>query len=73
MFLTDDELRELTKRTRPKAQATALDVMGIKYLRRGDGSLAVPNAHVEGLLGAAPDAKVKNPKQPNWSALANAT
>lgn len=31
--LTDDELRLLTQRTRPSAQARVLDALGIRYKR----------------------------------------
>ncbi len=40
-FLTDDEVRELTHRERPAAQARALDAVGIPYRRRLDGTLLV--------------------------------
>jgi hypothetical protein len=69
MFLTPDELRELTGKARSSAQARALRAMGIEHRARPDGSLAVSRLHVEGLLGGTAGAKVVVPKQPNWSAL----
>ena len=69
MSLTPDQLRELTVKSRPRAQARALRAMGIEHRVRPDGSLAVSRSHVEGLLGGAAGAKVVPPKQPNWSAL----
>lgn len=54
MFLTDDELFELTKKQRHPAQARALTAMGVTYRHRADGSLAVLKAHVEAVLGCAP-------------------
>lgn len=47
IWLTTDQLRELTDKVRPSAQARALDFMGIFYRKRPDGSLAVLSAHVE--------------------------
>ena len=41
MFLTNDALCFLTKRTKWTAQARALNAMGIPYRRRSDGSLVV--------------------------------
>ena len=69
MFLTPEELRELTGRKRPSAQVRALRTMGIEHRVRPDGSLAVSRSHVEGLLSGVVGDKVKPPKQPNWSAL----
>ena len=51
MFLTDEELLELTARQRCNAQARALAAMGINYKPRPDGSLAVLKSHVEEVLG----------------------
>lgn len=52
MFLTADELRQLTDKPRPSAQARVLDFMGIPYRRRPNGTLAVLRIHVEGLPAA---------------------
>jgi hypothetical protein len=41
MTLTKDQLIELTGKTRSNAQARELDHLGIKYLRRRDGSVVV--------------------------------
>lgn len=41
MILTDQELEELTGKSRHKAQAKVLDFMGIPYKVRPDGSLVV--------------------------------
>ena len=69
MFLTDDELRDLTGKARPSAQVRVLRAMGIEHRVRPDGSLAVSRSHVEGLLGGAAGVNVGTHKQPNWSAL----
>jgi len=56
MFLTSDELEQLTGRVRPAAQARALMQMGIPFLRRPQGARGrlpvVLRSAVEGLLPA---------------------
>lgn len=47
LCLTPEEIRDLTAKERPSAQARALDAMGILYRRRPDGTLAVLRAHVQ--------------------------
>lgn len=51
MFLTPEELVELTHRTRYGAQVRMLRAMGIEHRQRADGSVVVVRAHVEQLLG----------------------
>lgn len=46
-LLTEPELRELTHKQRPTAQARALRAMGIPHWRRPDGSLAVLRSAVD--------------------------
>ena len=41
LTLTPDELRQLTAKRRSDAQRRVLDAMGIRYMVRPDGSLAV--------------------------------
>lgn len=53
VILTDTELRELTRKQRPSAQARALDFMRIPYMRRHDGSLAVFRAHLDSAIPAS--------------------
>lgn len=40
-FLSDEEVREITRRARPRAQKTQLDQMGIHSRFRADGTLLV--------------------------------
>lgn len=54
MFLTPDELVELTGRKRVDAQARELNLLGIVFKPRSDGTLAVLKAHVEGEFGVLP-------------------
>ena len=51
MFLTADEVRDLTGKVRNQAQVAALRHMGIEHRVRPDGSVAVLRAHVESSLG----------------------
>lgn len=71
MFLSDEELHELTKRTRRGAQARALRAMGIEHRVRGDGSVVVLRAHVEQVFGVAlpKSTKPKPSAEPDWSAI----
>lgn len=70
MFLNDDELVALTKRTRSDAQIRALRFMGIEHKIRPDGSVAVLRAHVETTFGQTQlnGCNVKQ-VQPDWSAI----
>lgn len=72
MFLTDDEIAELTNRIHRKSQRTVLNALGIAYKIRPDGSLLVARAHVLKELGVAEDKKQAKEKEPNWGALAHA-
>lgn len=69
LFLTTDELRDLTGRTRRDAQASALRYMGIEHKIRPDGSVAVLRAHVEKLMGGENTASAPKDKEPNWAML----
>jgi len=68
MTLSPDELKELTHRCRPGAQARALRAMGIEHKVRPDGSVAVLRSHVEGQMGAPNDTRQPAAWEPNWSA-----
>lgn len=70
MFLTDDELHELTGRQRRDAQVKVLRFMGIDHKVRPDGSVVVLKAHVDKALGGTADKipKVKR-VEPNWSGV----
>lgn len=72
MFLTQNQLIELTGFKRSGAQLRALRYLGIEHKRRVDGSLVVLKAHVEQALGLLTTDKTLNkPKKatPNWSSL----
>lgn len=69
MFLTDDEIKELTGKSRRASQAKVLNSLGIVHKTRPDGSVVVLRAHVEAILGG----KIRQPDrpttEPNWQAL----
>lgn len=70
MFLTHEELIELTGRKVRSAQARALNLMGVTHRRRPDGSVAVLKSHVEKLL----DGNIENPVKdtewkPDWNTV----
>ncbi|MBI3712633.1 MAG: DUF4224 domain-containing protein [Burkholderiales bacterium] len=69
MFLTDDEIRELTRRVHHNVQSNTLSKMGIEHRLRPDGSIAVLRSHVESILSGKPDKKTKIITEPNWGAL----
>lgn len=64
MFLTLEELTELTGRRRSDAHRRALDSMGVQYKVRPDGTVAVLKAHVEALFSQSSH---KRKTAPNFS------
>jgi ATP phosphoribosyltransferase regulatory subunit HisZ len=51
--LSDAEIIELTNRRHRPKQIEALRSMGVRFLVRADGTIAVARAHVELLLGVS--------------------
>jgi hypothetical protein len=69
MFLSTDEVVNMTRRVQRAAQAKMLRSMGIEFKQRADGSLAVLRAHVEKEFGVAPERKTRVREfKPNWAA-----
>lgn len=68
MFLTDEEIQALTKRTRRAAQSRVLTFLGIEHKPRPDGSLVVLRSHVEAVLGSA-QTKPRRRTEPNFDAI----
>lgn len=67
MFLTTDELKELTGRSQPRAQIATLNMMGIEHRLRADGKVVVLRDHVAKVLGGV-ESKPKK-REPNWSLI----
>lgn len=60
MFLTEDEIADLTKKQRHSAQVRVLRGLGVEHKVRPDGSIVVLRTHAERLLGErAPKSKIK--------------
>lgn len=69
MFLSKDELRDLTNRIQYAAQIRTLRAMGIQHCVRPDGSIAVMRSHVEVLFGVQNRSGARAPVEPNWGAI----
>lgn len=67
MFLTVEELRELTGRVHLKAQVKALRAMGIEHRQRPDGSIVVLRAHFEQVLGIGVSSQARRKSAPDLS------
>lgn len=65
MFLTSEELRDLTHKKIPAAQIRALRTMGIDHKRRPDGTVLVLKAVIEKSFGLDEKQPKKRP-EPNW-------
>jgi hypothetical protein len=67
MFLSEEQIREMTGRVQHNAQAKMLRSLGIIFKTRADGTILVLRDHVEKELGGKIETKRK-PKefQPNW-------
>lgn len=72
MFLTPEELVELTHAKRRDTQIRALRMMGIEYKLRPNGTPAVLRSHVEKVFGGIQTEKpatLSERWEPNWAAL----
>jgi hypothetical protein len=69
LFLSADEVIELTKRQRHAAQRRALIGLGITFRVRRDGSLAVLRAHVEEMFGVQGRHSTPKEIEPDWDAM----
>lgn len=62
MFLTEDELTELTGKRQNAARIRVLNQLSVQHKIRPDGSIAVLRAHVERVFGE----KAAKAEQPAW-------
>lgn len=70
MFLTDEELYELTQRETSPAQVKQLRHMGIEHRVRADGSVAVLKSHIDKTFDGIADKPVKiEHAEPNWGGV----
>ncbi len=68
LFLTDDELQQLTGKKRHGAQFRALRQIGLECRQRPDGFPLVLRAHVEKELGYTGPSRQKQ-MEPDWEAV----
>ena len=72
MFLTPEELVELTHAKRRDTQIRALRMMGIEYKLRPNGTPAVLCSHIEKVFGgqSSQGKTISSERtEPNWAAL----
>jgi len=69
-LLTNDEIVELTNKTRRAAQRRVLASLGIKVTPRPDGTLIVARAHRDAALGLRKTVRtIEQAAIPNFNAL----
>lgn len=69
MFLTREEIKSLTGRTRPSAQIRWLRGNGIETMQRADGMPLVLRAAIVAKMGVASNKRHRGSIEPNWSPL----
>ena len=72
MFLSQEEIVELTGKKRRPAQVSALNMMGIEHKVNADGRVIVLTSHIENVFGGNMKTRLesKNTKQqPDWGAI----
>ncbi len=70
MFLTEDEVKELTGMSRRASQAKVLNSLGIIHKTRPNGSLVILRSHVEQVLsGGKSEEKHRWATEPNLKAF----
>jgi ribosomal protein L31E len=57
MFLTEEELHQLTGKVQYSAQIRVLNAMGFDHKRRADGAVLVLRSHVEAQMGGGSPAR----------------
>lgn len=70
MFLTPEQIEELTDKKQHSAQLRVLRAMGIEHKPRPDGTIAVLTAHVEQQFGYKLTSDKLKEFEPDWSAVA---
>lgn len=71
LFLTEDEVRDLSGKIKRDAQVRALRAMGVEHRVRPDGSVAILRDHIHKVFDGEPGARAKQVKAaaPNWDAI----
>lgn len=65
MFLTEEELVELTGKKIARCQIQVLSRLGIRFIVNGMGKVIVSRSHAEKQLGGTP---AKMTTEPDWEA-----
>ncbi|SPA44654.1 DUF4224 domain-containing protein [Cupriavidus taiwanensis] len=68
LTLSEEELRELTRKQKYSAQIRALRAMGIEHKVRPDGTVAVLRSHIERLMDGGSKTRKEKTWEPNWGA-----
>lgn len=68
MFLSPEDLKQLTGKIRRPSQAAVLNQMGIRFKLRPDGFPIVSISHISKELDGWGES-VKKREEPNWNAL----
>jgi len=69
MFLTPQEIAELTGRVRYSAQINWLRANGFEVIPRADGRPMVLRTHVEVKMGGLVNSPAEPTVEPNWDAI----
>lgn len=71
LFLTEDEIFDLTKKIYGPTRVKALNALGIQHKVRGDGSIAILRGHIIKVFGGTQDTQSRKTKLPgpNWEAI----
>jgi hypothetical protein len=69
LVLSDEELRDLTRKVRADGQARVLKALGLTYGIRPDGSLVVLRVHLEEKLNPSSQPRKHLKVEPNWGAV----
>jgi hypothetical protein len=70
MFLTKDEIVQLTGRHRKTCQKQVLEAIGIEYRENGINDLVISRRHVERVLGGEPsEPEHSGQAEPNFAAV----
>lgn len=67
MWLTKDEIRELTGFVHRDKQVEELNRLGVTHRTRGDGTIVVARDHVAEQFGCNVTSASETQAEPNWS------
>lgn len=68
MFLTSEEIKQLTGKVRRPSQVSALKQMRVNFTLRPDGCPIVLKSHIERVLDGKPESNKKK-EEPDWDVI----